>query len=37
MMAVRAIRLYGDPALRQKARPVETFDPPLGELVSDMF
>jgi peptide deformylase len=36
-MAVRTMRLYGDPVLRQKARPVESFDDALRELVTDMF
>jgi peptide deformylase len=36
-MAVRTMRLYGDPVLRQKARPVEGFDDALRELVTDMF
>jgi peptide deformylase len=36
-MALRTVRLYGDPALRAKARPVESFDGALGELVADMF
>jgi peptide deformylase len=36
-MAVRTMRLYGDPVLRQKARPIESFDDALHELVVDMF
>jgi peptide deformylase len=36
-MAVRTMRLYGDPVLRQKARPIESFDAALRELVADMF
>ena len=36
-MAIRTVRMYGDPALRQKARLVESFDPPLAQLVGDMF
>ena len=36
-MAVRTMRLYGDPVLRQKARPIESFDSALRELVMDMF
>src|SRR5262245_30903776 len=36
-MSVRPVRRYGDPVLRQRAKPVETFDEPLRQLVSDMF
>lgn len=36
-MAVRPVRIYGDPVLRQKAKPVETFDEDLQRLVADMF
>lgn len=36
-MAIRPVRIYGDPVLRQKARPVESFDQPLRELAADMF
>jgi len=36
-MAVRTMRLYGDPVLRQKAKPIESFDEALRELVADMF
>jgi peptide deformylase len=36
-MAIRPVRLYGDPVLREKARPIETFDEPLAQLVADMF
>jgi len=36
-MAVRTMRLYGDPVLRQKAKPIESFDDALRELVADMF
>lgn len=35
-MAVRPVRIYGDPVLRQKALPVETFDETLQSLVADM-
>ncbi len=35
-MAVRAVRIYGDPVLRQKAAPVTEFDATLAELVQDM-
>lgn len=36
-MALRRIVLMGDPVLREKARPVETFDDELAVLVRDMF
>ena len=36
-MALRTVRIYGDPLLRQPAQPVETFDEPLREMVADMF
>jgi peptide deformylase len=36
-MAVRPIRIVGDPVLHQPTRPVETFDRELRELVDDMF
>jgi peptide deformylase len=36
-MAIRPVRLYGDPVLREKARPIEAFDGPLARLVEDMF
>ena len=35
-MAVRPVRIYGDPVLRQKALPVETFDGTLAALAADM-
>lgn len=35
-MALRPIRLLGDPALREKARPVDTFDKELRGLVKDL-
>ena len=34
---IHPIRYYGDPVLRQAAKPVTSFDPELGELVKDMF
>lgn len=36
-MSIRSVRMYGDPVLRQKAEPVESFDEPLRQLVGDMF
>ncbi|MBW0091185.1 peptide deformylase [Pseudonocardia sp. KRD-184] len=36
-MAVRAIRIIGDPVLHTPTRPVETFDEELKALVEDMF
>jgi len=36
-VAVREIRLLGDPVLREDARAVEVFDEELGALVRDMF
>jgi peptide deformylase len=36
-MAIRSVRMYGDPVLREKARPIESFDEPLASLVADMF
>ena len=36
-MAVRSVRIYGDPVLRQKAQVVDSFDDPLRELAADMF
>jgi peptide deformylase len=36
-MAIRPVRMYGDPVLRQKAVPIESFDEPLAQLVADMF
>ena len=35
-MAVRPVRLYGDPVLRQKALPVAEVDDTVRELVADM-
>lgn len=36
-MALRSVRIYGDPVLRQKAQTVDSFDEPLRELAADMF
>jgi peptide deformylase len=36
-MAVRPIRIVGDPVLHQPTRPVEAFDEDLRTLVEDMF
>jgi peptide deformylase len=36
-MTVRPVRIYGDPVLRQAARPVAAFDPALQALVADLF
>ncbi|MEG2038490.1 MAG: peptide deformylase [Oscillospiraceae bacterium] len=36
-MALREIRIEGDPCLRKVCRPVEKFDEKLKELVEDMF
>lgn len=35
-MSVRSIRLFGDPVLRQHAKPVEEFDKSLRRLVDDL-
>jgi len=35
-MAIRPVRYYGDPVLREKARTVESFDDALLQLVEDM-
>jgi peptide deformylase len=35
-MAIRPVRYFGDPVLREKARPIEKFDEALLELVRDM-
>ncbi|MFW6175739.1 MAG: peptide deformylase, partial [Acidobacteriota bacterium] len=35
-MAIRPIRLYPDPVLRETCPPVERFDPELASLVDDM-
>jgi peptide deformylase len=36
-MAVRPVRIYGDPILRQKTATITTFDDTLRRLVEDMF
>lgn len=36
-MAVRPVRIYGDPVLRVKAAPVTSFDDSLRSLVADLF
>ncbi|MGH3613190.1 MAG: peptide deformylase [Pseudonocardia sp.] len=36
-MAVRPIRIIGDPVLRTRTRPVDVFDEALRALVADMF
>jgi peptide deformylase len=36
-MSLRKIRIYGDPALRQKAKPVEDVDESIDRLVEEMF
>ena len=36
-MAVRSIVIFGDPVLHTPAKPVETFDQELRDLVQDMF
>ena len=36
-MAVRPVRIYGDPALREKAREVRDFDASLRSLVADLY
>jgi peptide deformylase len=35
-MAIRPVRLYGDPALRQKAREVASVDDSVRDLIADM-
>jgi len=35
-MAIRAIRLFGDPILRERAQPVVDFDSELRDLVADL-
>lgn len=36
-MAVRPVRIYGDPVLREKAKPVVAFDDSLRSLIADLF
>lgn len=36
-MAIRPVRIYGDPVLREKSRPIPGFDDSLRELVADMY
>ncbi len=36
-MAIRSVRIYGDPVLREKARAVTEFDDSLRALVADLF
>jgi peptide deformylase len=36
-MAVRSVRIYGDPVLRQRTREVTTFDESLRQLIADMY
>ena len=36
-MAVRPVRIYGDPVLRQRTREVTTFDESLRQLIADMY
>lgn len=36
-MAIRPVRIYGDPVLREKAKPVVDFDDSLRALVADLF
>jgi peptide deformylase len=36
-MSLLPIRIFGDPVLREKARPVESFDDALGRLAEDMI
>jgi peptide deformylase len=36
-MDLRQIRVYGDPVLRQKAKPVEKIDGSIEQLVDEMF
>jgi peptide deformylase len=37
MPEYKRVRIFGDPVLKEKARPVESFDEALRELVSRMF
>ncbi|MBX6365118.1 MAG: peptide deformylase [Gemmatimonadetes bacterium] len=36
-MAIREIRILGDPVLRQKAEPLAAVDPETRQLIADMF
>ena len=36
-MSMKKIRVYGDPVLREKAKPVERIDESVDQLVEDMF
>jgi peptide deformylase len=36
-VSIRALRIYGDPVLREKAKPIVECDDSLRELVADMF
>lgn len=36
-MAQRHVRIYGDPVLREKAKPIQAFDDSLRTLVADLF
>ena len=36
-MALRTVRIFGDPVLREKSRPVTEFDDELRRLVDDLF
>ncbi len=36
-MSLRPVRIYGDPVLREKAKPVDAFDDSLRALVADLF
>lgn len=36
-MALRNVRIYGDPVLREKAKPIQAFDDSLRTLVADLF
>ncbi len=36
-MALRPVRIYGDPVLREKSQPVTSFDDELRRLVADLY
>lgn len=36
-MALRNVRIYGDPVLREKAKPIQAFDDSLRTLVADLY